>query len=240
MNFLINAFNLILYQPLFNVLVLLYQYFPSHDFGIAVIVLTVLIKILFYPLGIQAIKSQKALQELQPKIQEIQKKFKDNKEKQVRVMMELYKKEKINPLAGFLPLLVQLPILIALYRVFWKGLQPEEIAHLYSFVPNPGPINPEFLGILNLAQPSLVLAVLAGALQFIQTKMVAPSGGQAPKTKDQMAQFSGIMQKQMLYFFPFLTVVILWNLPSALGLYWIAMSLFSIFQQYFVLKPKTI
>ena len=233
MELLINAFNLILYQPLFNVLVLLYTYLPGQDFGIAVIALTVLIKILFYPLSSQAIKSQKALQELQPKIQELQKKLKDNKEKQLRAMLELYKKEKINPFAGLLPLLVQLPILIALYQVFWKGLQPEAMPPLYGFVPDPGKINPEFLGILDMAQPSLVLALLAGGFQFLQTKMIIPKQEQK---EGQMAQFSNIMQKQMLYFFPVLTVLILWYLPSALGLYWITMSLCSILQQHFILK----
>lgn len=234
MELLISIFNTILYQPLFNILILLYEYFPGHDFGIAVIVLTILIKILFYPLGVQAIKSQRILQELQPKIQEVQRKFKDDKEKQVKAIMELYKKEKINPFSGFLPLLVQLPILIALYRVFWKGLQPEEMVYLYSFVPNPGSLDPNFLGILNLAQPSLVFAVLAGTLQFIQTKMFSP------KNKGNKTQFSNIIQKQMLYFFPILTVFILMNLPSALGLYWIVMSLFSIVQQYFILKSRII
>lgn len=240
MDFLINAFNIILYQPLFNILVLLYEYFPGHDFGIAVIILTILIKILFYPLGIQAIKSQKALQELQPKIEELQKKFKDDKEKQLRAMMELYKKEKINPLAGFLPLLVQLPILIALYRVFWKGFQPGEMIWLYNFVPNPGSIDPDFLVIVNLSQPNVVLAIIAGSLQFIQTKMFVPSKREGRQVKNPGAQFSKMFQKQMIYFFPILTVLILLNLPSALGLYWLVMSLFSIIQQYFFLKPKSI
>ena len=144
MEFLINAFNLILYQPFFNALVLLYQYLPGRDFGIAVIFLTVLIRIIFYPLGIQAIRSQKALGELQPKIKEIQEKYKNDRERQTRAMMELYQKEKINPFSGCLPLLIQLPILIALYQVFWRGLRPEEMVHLYDFVPHPGVIDPTF------------------------------------------------------------------------------------------------
>jgi YidC/Oxa1 family membrane protein insertase len=239
MDLLISAFNTILYQPLFNALVLLYEYLPGHDFGIAVIALTVLIRFLLYPLMVQSIKSQKALSELQPKIQEIQKKYKDDKEKQAREPMGLYQKEKINPFGGCLPLLLQLPILIALYRVFWKGLQPEEMAHLYSFVPHPGVIDPTFFGIVNLAEASIGVAILAGICQFFQSKMITPKISKA-KQKEGMAQFSGMMQKQMLYFFPIFTVFILWRLPAAIGLYWMITALFSIGQQYLIFKrpPK--
>lgn len=229
----INLFNTILYQPLFNALVLLYEYLPGHDFGIAVIVLTVLIKIIFYPLGIQAIRSQKVLSELQPKIKEIQEKFKDDKEKQGRAMMELYQKEKINPFSGCLPLLIQLPILIALYRVFWKGFQSGQMTHLYGFVPHPGVISPTFLGLVNLAEPSIVLAILAGIFQFWQSKMLAPK---TKTTQKGTPEFSQMIQKQMLYFFPIFTVFILLKLPAAVGLYWIVAVLFSIIQQRFILK----
>ena len=239
MNILISAYQTILYQPLFNALVFLYQYLPGRDFGMAVIVLTALIRILFYPLMIKSIKSQKVLSELQPKIQEIQQKYKNDKEKQAKATMELYQKEKINPFGGCLPLLIQLPILIALYQVFWRGLQPEQLSQLYSFVPNPGAIHPLFLGIMNLAQPSLILAVLASISQFFQTKMVTPKTPKVKKDQGQMAQFSGMMQKQMLYFFPIFTVLILLRLPAAIGLYWIVTTLFSILQQYLVFAKRT-
>jgi len=235
MELLINAFNVILYQPLFNALVFLYQYLPGHDFGVAVIVLTILIRLILYPLMVQSIKSQKTLSELQPKIQEIQSKYKDDKEKQAKAMMELYQKEKINPFGGCLPLLLQLPILIALYQVFWKGLRPEAMKNLYSFIPNPGTIDPTFFGLINLGEASLVLALLAGITQFFQTKMVTPKTAKIKKG-DQMSQFSGMMQKQMLYFFPIFTVFILWRLPAAIALYWIITALFSIGQQYLIFK----
>jgi len=235
MELLINAFNLILYQPLFNALVFLYQYLPGRDFGVAVIILTILIRIILYPLMVQSIKSQKVLSELQPKIQEIQSKYKDDKEKQARATMELYQKEKINPFGGCLPLLLQLPILIALYQVFWKGLRPEAMTNLYSFIPNPGSIDPTFFGLINLGQASLILALLAGITQFFQTKMITPKTAKVKKG-DQMSQFSGMMQKQMLYFFPIFTVFILWRLPAAIALYWIITALFSIGQQYLIFK----
>jgi len=233
MNILIDIFHIVLYQPLFNALVLLYQYLPGHDFGIAVIVLTILTRLLFYPLMIKAIKSQKALSEIQPKIQEIQRKYKNDKQKQAKATMEMYHREKINPFSGCLPLLIQLPILLALYRVFWRGLQPAEQVYLYNFVHLTSPISSSFLGILDLAKPNIELALLAGIFQFIQTKMITPH---QKKNKGGQPQMMDIMQKQMVYFFPIITVFILWKLPAAIGLYWIVTSLFSIVQQYLVFK----
>jgi len=233
MELLINIFNTLLYKPLFNALVLLYQYIPGQDFGVAIIILTILIRIVFYPLMVKSIQAQKILSEVQPKIQEIQQKFKNDKERQSKEMVALYQKEKINPFGGCLPLLIQLPILIALYQVFLKGLSPESLeSALYSFVSYPGTINLIFLGIVNLAKPSLILALIAGFFQFLQSKMSMPKKERGLKTPD----FSQMMQKQMLYFFPILTVFILLKLPSALGLYWFLSTLFAIFQQYLITK----
>lgn len=245
---LINFFYTVLYQPLFNILVLLYEYLPGHDFGIAVIVLTIIIRLILYPSMVQSLKSQKTLSEIQPKLQEIQEKYKNDKEKQSKELMALYQKEKVNPFGGCLPLLIQLPILIALYRVFIKGLRQETMQYLYSFVPNPGVINAVSLGIIDLSKsfitsvdqvrvyyfPALVLAILAGVVQFIQSKMMMPKA--TVKSKDKMAQTSEMMQKQMLYIFPALTVFILVGLPSAVGLYWTISSLFSVWQQYLINK----
>ena len=237
MDLLVATFNTILYRPLFNVLVLLYQYIPGRDFGLAVIVLTILIKLIFYPLGAKAIRSQKDLSKIQPEIKEIQKKYKDNKEEQTREIMALYKKAKINPFSGCLPILIQLPVLIALYRVFWHGLQPEQMAFLYSFTPNPGAIDPSFLGIINLSQPNAIIAFLAGIFQFFQIKMVS-SSKKSGKGKDD--SFSGQMQKQMQYFMPVFMVIILFRLPSAIGVYWVVTTIFTILQQYVILKKRGI
>lgn len=225
----IQFFNLILYQPLLNALILLYNYLPGHDFGIAVIVLTLLIKLILHPSSLRAIHSQKAMARIQPKVKEIQKKYKDDKQAQARATMELYKQAKVSPFSGCLPLLLQLPILIALYQVFLKGLSPESLtASLYSFVSNPGEITPVLLGIVSLAQPNLWLAFVAGILQFFHSKM---SMGQQ-KTKK--GEFSSMMQSQMLYFFPIFTVFIVWKLGSIIGLYWVVSTLFSIGEQYIV------
>ncbi len=235
-----NLFNLILYQPLFNALIFLYAYLPGHDFGVAIIVLTAAIRLALYPLMAQSIRSQKILNELQPKIQEIQKQYQNDKQKLAKATMELYQKEKFNPFGGCLPLLIQLPILIALYQVFWKGFQAEQLKFLYSFVPNIGAIDPMFLGLINLTQPNIVFAILAGVLQFVQSKMMMPQMKKQQQKNDQMAQFSGAMQKQMIYLLPLFTVFILWKLPSAVGLYWLVTTLFSIVQQYLIYRKPVV
>ena len=243
MNFIIDVFNTILYRPLFNALVIIYQLIPGHDFGLAVILLTILTRLIIYPLMAQSLRSQKVLTKLQPKIRELQVKHKNDKEKQAKELISLYQKEKINPLGGFLPLLIQFPILIALYQVFWKGLRPEEMANLYSFVSQPKIIDPIFFGLINLAKSSLILALIAAIFQFFQTKMLTiyqPVGlVKTPEKTDQMTSFSNLFQKQMLYFFPIFTVFILWKLPAAIAIYWITTSLFSLVQQYFFFKPRS-
>lgn len=232
MNFFISAFNTVLYQPLFNALILIYLYLPGHDFGIAVIILTLLIKLILYPLGAQAIRSQKNLAHLQPKMKEIQEKFKDNKEQQSKAMMELYKKEKINPFSGCLPLIIQLPILIGLYRVFWNGFGETQLGFLYGFMSNPGQINTTFLGLVDLTKASIVLVVLTGIAQFFQSKMMVIKQKKLSGPTD----MSQMMQKQMVYLFPLFTIFFLWRLPAAIALYWLTTTLFTIAQQYIILK----
>ena len=235
-DFIINIFDFFLYRPLFNALVLLYNYIPGHDFGIAVILLTIIIRVVLYPIAVKSLNSQKVIQKIQPKIKEIQKKYKDDKEKLAKETFEIYRKEKINPFSGLFLALAQLPILIALYRVFWQGLKQSELANLYNFVLNPVVINANFLGIVDLSKPNIVFAVLSGVLQFFQTKMMLPKT--VIKEKSSGPDFSQVMQKQMLYFFPVLTIIILLGLPSAIGLYWTVSGIFSIARQYFLLKKK--
>jgi len=231
--FLADIFNAALYKPLFNFLIVIYNYLPGHDFGLAIIILTLVIRFVLYPIAVKALHSQKALQSLQPKLQEIQKKYKDDKEQQAKETLEIYRKEKINPFSGLFLALVQIPILIALYQVFWHGLRPEALNDLYSFVANPGHINSMFFGLVYLAQPNLLFAIGAGILQFFQTKMLLPAKDPSKPKENTMTT---MMQTQMVYFFPFITVIILLKLPAALGLYWIVSGIFSIVQQYFILK----
>ena len=229
-----------IYQPLYNTLVFLYNNFAFHDFGIAIIIITLILKIILMPLSKKQIESQKKLQELQPKIKEIQNKHKDNKEKQSQELMKFYKENKANPFGGCLPMIVQLVFLIAIYQVFFRissnnlNIQGEV---LYSFVANPGQINNMFIGIIDLAKSSIPLAILAAAAQFYQTKMLMAKqkNNNDNKSKDSKnPDFAQIMNKQMLYLGPLLTLFIGIKFPAGLALYWLISTLFAIGQQMYM------
>ena len=230
-------FNEILYRPILNALVFLYNIIPGHDFGIAIIVLTILIRIILYPLSYKSIKSRQALSVLQPKIKEIQKKYK-NKEEQSRELMKLYKEHNVSPFSGCLPLLVQFPILIALYQVLINVLKPESLSALYSFVKNPGIINALSLGVLDLSKKSPVLAILAGVSQFFYSKLTMKFSSPTPQinAKKGALDIQKIMGRQMVYFMPILTIFIAWNFPAGLPLYWVVTTLFGLGQEYYLLK----
>lgn len=243
MNFITEIFNVILYQPILNALILIYNYLPLHDLGLAIIILTILIRIVFYPLMSKSIKSQKALSAIQPKIEEVQNKFKDDKEKQAKEVMAIYQREKINPLGGCLPILIQLPIFFALFwvlKAFGDGLSSSDIKMVYSFISLPSNINLVFLGILNLAVPSFVLALFVGLTQFLQSKMLLPEtkkdNNKNNEKRGDFAKVSSAMQKPMSYFFSFFSVVICLQLPAAVALYWGTTNLFSIIQQKIILS----
>lgn len=228
MEIITAIFNDLLYRPLFNLLVFFYNIIP--DFGVAIILVTLLIRIILFPLSKKGIKSRKALEELQPKIKEIQKKYKD-KEEQAREMMKFYKENKVNPVSGCLPLLIQLPIFIALYRLLINIssmiTNNGQIQGLYHFVANPGTINPVFLGLVNLAVPSVFLAVLAGLFQFIQSKIMFKTSSK-PQTVGQKMNIQQTMGRQMTYFMPLIIVFISLKFPAGLPLYWAVTTLFGI------------
>ncbi|HHX58594.1 MAG TPA: YidC/Oxa1 family membrane protein insertase [Candidatus Moranbacteria bacterium] len=232
-----SIFSTFIFQPLFNLLIGIYLFFP--DLGIAIIILTILVRFALLPLSRKSIESQEKLQVLQPEIKKIQKKYKGNRELQGQKMMELYKKKKVNPAGSCLPLIIQLILLIALYRVFMSGVNDTETALLlYSFIPNPGELNHMMLGVIDLAQPHIPLAIIAAILQFIQTKMMLRKVTAKEKSKEKSAEpdFNEILQKQMVIMGPLLTLFIGFKFPSGLVLYWLTSTLFMIIQQYFILK----
>jgi YidC/Oxa1 family membrane protein insertase len=236
-----QLYTTILFQPLLNILVFLYNIIPGNDLGVAIILLTVLIKIVLYPLTLQMIRSQKAMQELQPKIEAVKQQYKDNKEQQAKAMMDLYKQNKVNPFASCLPLLIQLPFLIAVYQVFSQGLKSTSLDLLYPFVHNPGTLNQISLGFFDLTKPNAILAAVTGLAQFWQTKMLMSKmppkevrKTEGAKDEDMMA----IMNKQMLYFMPAMTFFIGLSLPSGLVIYWLIMTLLTVAQQYLMFGRK--
>lgn len=238
-----TLFHLFIYQPLYNILVFLYNVIPGGDFGIAIIVITILLRTLLIPVYKKQIQSQKQLQILQPKIKEIQQKHKTDKEKQTKELMELYKTHKTNPFSGCLPLVIQLVFLIAIYQILMKissnGLTIDS-SQLYSFIPNPGKINQLFIGIVDLTKASPIIAILAAVAQYFQTKMLMDKSSAEPKAKESdEPDFASIMNKQMLYIGPFLTFFIGIKFPAGLSLYWLAGTLFMLIQQVLLERKET-
>jgi YidC/Oxa1 family membrane protein insertase len=232
-----SIFTTIFYQPVLNLLVFLYNITPFNDFGIAIILLTIIIKLIFWPLGAKAIKSQKALQDLQPKIDEIKAKYKDDKVASSQKIMALYKENKVNPFSSCLPLLIQLPFLWAVFRIFRTGVE-NNLDLVYPFISTPEVINTISLGFVDLANPNVYLAILAGGAQFWQAKMVSTKKApvKTPGAKDE--NMMAIMNKQMLYIMPAVTVFIGMSLPGGLTLYWLVITLLTALQQLFIFKAK--
>ncbi len=241
------------YQPIYNALFGLYNIFG--DFGIAIIVMTLLIKAALIPLSRKQIESQKEMQELQPKIKELQKKYKNDKEQLSKKTMALYKEHKVNPAAGCLPLIIQMVIFITMYRVIINltvdGALEIHNEYLYSFISAPETVNAFFLGFMDLTVPSIPLAIITAAAQFYQLKMMQAKTAKAQKEKDAKAvttkdkkkdsgtpDFATVMQKQMLFIVPIMTLFIGIKFPSGLALYWLTSTLFMIAQQWFIMHKE--
>lgn len=225
--------KLILYRPLFNALMILVFIIPGHNVGWAIIALTIIIRIILLPSSLNALRQQKRMQELQPDIQEIQTKYKDDKAKLAEELTRFYKTNKINPLGSCLPLLIQLPILFMLYYVFMNGLSTARFDLLYAWMPRPESVQTFFFG-LDLSKPDRwILPIIAGALQFVQAWQIMPKV--QPKTKEG-PQITQMMGKQMMYLMPVFTIFIAGRLPAALPLYWIVTTLFAIGQQWWVYR----
>lgn len=235
--FLYGIYYEILYRPLFNGLVFIYSVLPFSDLGLAIVCLTVVVRLVLFPATIKMFKGQAAMRAAGPKIKEIQEKYKDKKEEQARRLMELYAEEKINPFSGCMPILIQLPLLIALYNVFWRGLSPLDISALYSFISAPDFFSPTMFGIVSLTEKSYVLAVLAGVSQFFQARFLPQPEPVVPKSpKPYEPDLSKILSMQAKYIFPILIAVWSFSLPAALPLYWTTMNLLAIVEQNWLRK----
>lgn len=243
-----ELFNTIFYEPLLNLLMWLYHVIPFNDFGVSIIVLTILIKaLLFYP-SLKQMRAQRSLQDAQPAIDEIKKKYADNKEELGKQIMEYYKNNKVNPFSSCLPLLIQLPILFALFEVFNAGirttdaglLQPGQIEHLYGSLRDvyaTAQINHLFLGFVDLAKPhNIVFAVLAGIMQFLQAKMLSTKKAPIRSSGSADEDLTASLNKQMLYIFPVMTVIFGYQFPAGMALYWLVSTFLTWFQQLIFLR----
>jgi YidC/Oxa1 family membrane protein insertase len=223
---------------MYNVLVFLVGIMPGGNIGWAVIVLTILVKLLLFPLSQRGVETQAKMREIEPEIRKIKERHKDNQQEQALKTMELYKKHNVNPFSGCLLLLIQLPIIFALYYVFLKGVKFDGSV-LYSFVSLPHTVNLYFFG-LDLAQKSLFLAVLAGVTQYFQLKLAIPP--LPPKTtegkisvQDELARN---MSLQMKYVFPVMVFFIAYSISSVIALYWIVSNVFAVGQELYVRRKK--
>ncbi|MCK9467732.1 MAG: YidC/Oxa1 family membrane protein insertase [Candidatus Absconditabacterales bacterium] len=233
-----QLFQTIFYQPILNLVIFLYNNLAFQDLGLAIIILTFIIKAILWPLSRKSIESQKALQEIQPKIDELKAKYKDDKQLLGQELMSLYKKNNVNPFSSCLPLLIQLPFFIAVFQVFKDGID-KHLDLVYPFITKPEFINSTFLGFMDLSKPVIYLAVLAGAAQFWQAKMMMAKRKQikSPEaTNSKTESMTAIMNKQMLYFMPALTIFIGVTLPGGLTLYWFILTLLTVLQQSLVNK----
>jgi YidC/Oxa1 family membrane protein insertase len=244
-------FNLIFTYPIFNGLMLLYHLFG--DMGLSIIVLTLIIRLILFPLTLQQLKSMKATQALQPQMAEIRKKYAKDQQAQAAAMQALYKEYGVNPVAGCLPLLVQLPVLYGLFyalnNVFrlpaslvTSQQKLDYVNHLlYSFVPRfttfPNIylnwftfLNPNWHISLGTPDPTHILPLLAGAATFISMRMSMPKNQPAAAANDPTAQTTKTMQ----YIMPLITVFFGWSFPAGLALYWTISSMFQAIQQFFV------
>lgn len=228
-----EIWNIAILQPMMNGLIALSQLL-WNNFGLAIIVLTVVVRIVLMPLTFQQTKSTKAMQSLQPKMQEIQKKYARNQQKMQEEMMRLYKEAGINPLGCMWPMLIQLPIWIALYQSIMQALAatPENLLalsqHLYQWdmVDRAIPLNEDFLGLrLSKPDPTLILAILVGVTMWVKQKMVT-----APTTDPRQQQMSSMTTMMMPMMFAFFTL----SFPSGLALYWVVSNIIGIGIQYVV------
>lgn len=229
-----NIWDLIILQPVLNVLIATTA-FAYHNFGLAILMLTVVVRVILLPTTFSQMRSTKAMQSLQPKMQELQKKYgRSNPQKLNQEVMKLYKEAGISPLGCLWPMLIQMPIWIALYQSIMHALAatPEDLLalsqNLYSWdiVRQAIPLNEHFLW-WNLAQPDpyLVLAILVGGSMWVQQKMVT-----APPTDAKQAQMTQMTTLMMPLMFGLFTL----SFPSGLALYWVVSNVIGIVLQYFI------
>lgn len=233
MNPIVSLYTEVIYRPLLNGLVLIYEFLPYPDLGLAIFALTLIVRALLHPTVVQMLRSQRAMVVLQPRLREIQERFKGNREEQARQTLALYREHGVHPFSMFVPLLVQLPVLIGLYHVFSRGIALADPSLLYPFLPAVGHFNPVAFGFFDLTATSLPLAIAAGASQFLQSKFVTPPESPTGSAASG-ADFQKALRWQMTYLFPAFIAYLSWSLPSAIAFYWTALNLLAIVQQLWI------
>lgn len=230
MSIITSVFNTIFYEPLLNGLVLLVNFIPMHDVGIAVIILTIIARFVLLPFSHSSILTQIKMKELDPEIKRIKNNYKSDNQEQSKKIMELYKAHGVNPLSGCFTVILQIPIIFALYKVFLIGMNfnPE---HLYSFVAMPAVIKMNFLGLIDMTQRSYLFAVLAGLTQFWQMKLAMPTIKNDTNSNSFGDNLAKSMSVQAKYIMPVFIFFIGLKFSSAISLYWTTMNVFAIIHE---------
>jgi len=229
---MLEFFKIILYYPFVNLLTFFTGIVPGHYAAIGIILLTLLVRFILIIPSKRAAQSQRKMNEMQPLIEELKKEYGDDKQGLATAQMDLYKKNNINPFASCLPTLIQLPLLIVLYRAIIYGFG-DSSAPLYFWVPRLSDVNALFFGI-DLLKPDhfFILPIIASALQFVQIRMTMPKTP-APKPGEQQDP-TAALQRNMMFISPLITLSIAYRLPAGAALYWIISTGFSVVQQYLV------
>ena len=237
-----HLWNTLLYQPIYNILIFIIDNITFGDVGFAIIIVTIIVKLALSPLTRKSIRSQILMKRMEPELKQLKKDF-PNKEEQAKQTLLLYKKYGTNPFSGCLVVLIQLPVIFALYYVFYKGLAIDT-SLIYSFIKIPTILYTNFLGLIEMSSQSIVLGLLAGITQFIQGYLASPvngkkveiiTGSQAinePKTFQE--QLSDSMQVNVRYILPVFIAFIAWKISAAVALYWIVSNIFTITQEWYI------
>jgi YidC/Oxa1 family membrane protein insertase len=232
------------FDPVYNTLVFFIDIFPGGDVGLAIIATVLLVKTVLLPISIKAVKTQKAMREIEPQLKEIKQKFKDDRQGQAEAMMAVYKDAGMNPLASIFLLFLQIPIVIALYFSVSSGggvpLPAINVDLLYSFVAEPVAVTMIFLGLFDISQKSFLLALVAGVTQYIHISFTMPAlpprDPNAPP--DMKEDFMRNMQTQMKYVMPVVVVGAAYVFSASIALYFVVSNLTMIAQEYFVKKHR--
>ena len=232
-------FEEFLIKPLYNGFVFLIGVVPGGDVGLAIILLTLIVRAIFYPAFAASIRTQIAMAAIQPEVDEINRKYKDEPQERARRTMALFKEKKVRPLAGLLALLVQIPIFIALYFVFFReGLPNVDLTLLYSFVSVPAMVQTNFLGFIDLlAIHNVVLAAVVGGTQYLVTKLSlarTPAKGATPEQE----MTHKLQRSLMLYVLPGFMTVLSFTFPSGVGLYFATGNAISLAQEFYIKRQN--
>ncbi len=229
-------FETILVKPIYNLFVAIVGVVPHGDAGLAIIALTLLMRLVLYPVFTASIRTQMGMQAMQGDLDVLKEKHKDDKDTLAKEQMALFKKHKVNPLAGFGALFVQLAVIIALYyALFREGFPAINTRLLYPFVHIPTEVSTAFFGFLNLLTPKhLVLALLVGLTQYLAIRLTVKRTPNPHPVGSDKAAMQSMQQNMMLYFMPLIMVVTSYFFAAAVGLYFVTSNVFSLGQEYLI------